>query len=324
MSITRRRFVITAAACGLPLAAGAALPEPQVWTGPILGAVGTLKLHHPDAAAAREIIGRAVDEARRLEGIFSLYDTASEICRLNREGILVGPSAEMVELIDRAVEISKATNGTFDPTVQPLWRLLAAHFSRADADPAGPGEAAIAAALGHVGLHHLTVGRDRVVLASGAGLTLNGIAQGYVSDRVVALLRRHGVGAALVDMGEPRVFGGNAGGPWRIGIAGPAGPEAIVRTVALDDGAVATSSAAGFRFDADGRLNHIFDPHSGRCGDPGRSVTVRAGDATTADGLSTAFSLMDDAAIAAVAAGFGDIAVLAVDGGGPRLVAGRF
>ena len=34
------------------------------------------------------------------------------------------------------------------------------------------------------------------------GLTLNGIAQGYVTDRVVGILRAEGIDTRLVDMGE--------------------------------------------------------------------------------------------------------------------------
>ena len=96
------------------------------------------------------------------------------------------------------------------------------------------------------------------------GLTLNGIAQGYATDRVVALLRAEGIERSLVDMGESRAVGArDEGVPWRIGIADPDAPERVSETLELVDNAVATSGAYGFRFDPEGRFNHLLDPKSG-------------------------------------------------------------
>jgi thiamine biosynthesis lipoprotein len=66
------------------------------------------------------------------------------------------------------------------------------------------------------------------------------------------------------------------------------------------DRAVSTSGAYGFRFDPQGRFNHLFDPSTGGCAGRYRSVTTVARDATTADALSTAFSLMSEEQIRAV------------------------
>ena len=60
---------------------------------------------------------------------------------------------------------------------------------------------------------------------------------------------------------------------------------------------MATSSAEGFRFDAAGRFSHLLDPRNGRGAALYRSVVVVAPDATTADALSTAFSLLEPEAV---------------------------
>ena len=125
------------------------------------------------------------------------------------------------------------------------------------------------------------------------GLTLNGIAQGYATDRVVALLRAEGIERSLVDMGESRALGArDKGVPWRIGVADPDAPERVSETLELVDNAVATSGAYGFRFDPEGRCNHLLDPKSGGSAGLYKSVTVIASTATAADGLSTAFSFL--------------------------------
>ena len=64
--------------------------------------------------------------------------------------------------------------------------------------------------------------------------------------------------------------------------------------------AVATSAAEGFAFTGDGQSNHLFNPITGHCAAPGRTITVVAPTAAEADALSTAFALMDDAGIATV------------------------
>ncbi len=81
-------------------------------------------------------------------------------------------------------------------TVQPLWDLYAGHFSRPDASPDGPPADAIAEAVARVGHEALEVDPARLRFARpGMGVTLNGIGQGYITDRVVELLRRRRRGA---------------------------------------------------------------------------------------------------------------------------------
>ncbi|MCY1322783.1 FAD:protein FMN transferase [compost metagenome] len=133
-------------------------------------------------------------------------------------------------------------------------------------------------------------------------LTLNGIAQGYVTDRVIALLREAGVSSSLVDMGENRAIGSRADGqPWRIGLADFEDAEDVDTTLDVTDRAVATSSGQGFQFDAKGRFSHILDPRSGAAAQRYARVSVVAPEASTADALSTAFSLLAPDSIDALA-----------------------
>jgi len=78
------------------------------------------------------------------------------------------------------------------------------------------------------------------------------------------------------------------------------------RSISIVNKAVATSGAAGFRFDEQGRFNHLFDPSTGACAYPARNLTVVAATAVTADALSTAFALMDEEGIKSVLARSGD------------------
>ncbi|MEY9184818.1 thiamine biosynthesis lipoprotein [Bradyrhizobium sp. USDA 326] len=298
--LSRRRFIrISAAAAGLGALSVArhvrAEVAPVTWRGTMLGAVATLEIHDEDRRRAERLIALACAEARRLERLFSLYLDASALVALNRTGVLIDPAAEMVELLSASQRYAALTGGVFDVTVQPLWELYAGHFARDDADPAGPSPAAIEAALARIGSSRLSISRDRIVMPKGMTVTLNGIAQGYITDKLVDLLRAHGVAHSLVDMGEARAIGSRPDGkPWDIGIADP---DIVGRTrtvLPIIDRAVSTSGGYGCRFDRQARFNHLFDPRSGGCALRYRSVTTVSRSATAADALSTAFSLMSE------------------------------
>ena len=118
------------------------------WQGSALGAVSKLLLAHSDHAAAGQAIDACRAEVGRLERIFSLYRADSAVPQLNGQGWAVKiPPLELVELLAFAVQVSAATGGAFDVTVQPLWDLYARHFADPAADPAGPSDAALAATL---------------------------------------------------------------------------------------------------------------------------------------------------------------------------------
>ena len=288
--LTRRRAIgLLAAAAGLPLVlrASRATAEVVTWHGRALGAPATLILHHPDRAAAERLLARAALEIARLESIFSLYRADSALSELNRTGGIAAPPPELVAILDDCCRFHARTGGAFDPTVQPLWRLYATHFA-AGGDPAGPPAAALADARACVGLDAVRASRARIAFTRpGMALTLNGIAQGWITDRIVDLMRDAGVTSSLVDMGEIRALGNDDGRPWQVAIAGAG------TVLPLADRAVATSSPDGFHFDAAGRFGHIIDPRTGATPRRYTRVTVTAPAAATADALSTGLMLLD-------------------------------
>lgn len=276
--LNRRRFLSIAAASALIPAAGRAAPL-HVETGIAMGARVTLRLSHRDAPA---IAARAMAEIRRLEAIFSLYQPDAEIVRLNRAGFLPAPSFEMLDCLSIAAAVHRASAGGFDPTVQPLWLAHAAAAGRG----AAPDDAALAEARALTGWARVSLARDAIRLQPGMALTLNGIAQGYVADRVAALLAAEGLGDVLIDTGELRALGGRPeGSAWPVRLAQGG-------SVGLRNRALASSAPLGMTFGGDGRSAHILDPRDGRpVPARWRGITVSAGSAALADALSTAACL---------------------------------
>ncbi|KGJ04365.1 hypothetical protein IT41_10720 [Paracoccus halophilus] len=300
--IRRRRFLtIAAAALGAPLIADPATAgDAAIWHGQAMGAPVRLILNHPDPTRARTILREVATELRRLEAIFTLYRADSELSRLNRSGALVAPSPEMVAALELAGLAHRVTGGRFDPSVQPLWR---AHAAGGDAG-------AIRAARALTGFGRVKVSRDRIAMPAGMQLTLNGIAQGHITDCIATRLRAAGAEHTLVDMGEIRAIGGRtARDPWQVAL--PGGTE-----VGLVDRAIATTEAAGFTFDAAGLLPHLIDPATGAARAAWRRISVIADTAGLADALSTGFSLAPAAAIRSAMARLPGIEILALDSRG--------
>ncbi len=228
-------------------------------------------------------------EIERLENEFSLYRPTSALSRLNRDRRLLGPSLDMRYLLTQAVRFGGLSQGAFDVTVQPLWELYAKHFSRHPDDHSGPPAELVARALRQVDYRRIQIEPDRIMLPSGMAITLNGIAQGYITDRVADLLRARGWHDVLADVGELRGQGAHPDGrPWTAALPRLPDAERGALIVPVSQRAIATSSGAATRFEASGRYHHLFSPASGRSANTYATVTVAAERATLADALSTA------------------------------------
>lgn len=274
--MNRRRFLALSAAALMPMPAHAeTLTE---WQGTGLGAALSLRLTGADPHHARQTFTRVEAEIARIETLASLHRDSS-LTRLNRDGHLAWPSPDLLDLLTLSGIAHTATEGAFDPTVQPLWRALADGTNTEQAR-----------AL--IGWNRVHLSPQEIHLGPGQKLTLNGIAQGWAADRIAALLRAQGFTDALVDMGEIAALGhGPDGSAWPVRIAGADG-SALAAT-RLVNRALATSSPRGTLIA--GRTSHILGPN----GQPPlwQTVSVSAPSAALADALSTAFCLMDEAAI---------------------------
>ena len=259
MILSRRRFLVFAAAT---TALGSlSRAETFEWRGDALGGEARVRLDGP-----RDLVETALAEAAaeidRLESLFSLHRPGSQLSRLNRDGGLDAPARDLVTALERAAAWKSRTEGAFDPAVQPLW-LAAARGARSPHLPAAA--------------PFITPGR--VTLPQGAALTLNGIAQGLIADRVAELLVRRGFASPVIDTGETRLPGPARR---RVGLSHS-------DPLLLADSAVSTSAPGSLRFPSGG--HHILDPRTGAAPEIWRAVTVIAPSAMDADALSTAFAV---------------------------------
>lgn len=243
--------------------------------------MGTYLRITAEGARAPEAMQGCFQDARRLEGVFSLYDETSELSRLNAgAGTRTPVSADLARLLRRAIALSRSTGGTFDVTVGPLVRFW----------QAGGGDAGLDAVRSQVGATHVTLEGVRVALDPGTRLDFDGIAKGYAVDRCVARLRATGVHRALVSLGESSVYAiGTPSGAtaWELPLRGSAGDT--VGVLRLRDVGVSVSAAFGGpgRKGA-ARVAHIIDPRSGRPVTADAVAIVLAPSATDAEAYSKA------------------------------------
>ena len=296
MTVTRRQFVVSGLAAGVIGGAGALIatgdPEPGfVWRGAALGGEARVSLYGPDREAAQSALEAVAREIDRLENIFSLYRPASELSRLNRDGSLGAPSNDLVAVLRAADDWRNRTQGAFDPTVQPLWQAAAA------------GGVVTPELLALAGTP-VEISPERISVQSGASLTLNGIAQGRIADRVTDVLIGHGFTDVVIDAGELRLPGRT-----RRAVGIPAAKTAV----SVAGVAIATSEPKTLVFDAKSFRHHLIDPRTGESPRHWLSISVFAPTAEMADALSTAFAVLPLEAVADLAVTIGDVAVIGAD-----------
>ena len=278
---TRRRALAILAGTTAALAAPAPFRARSdlAWHGSAMGAEATIWFSGVDRISAETAAKLAVAEIERLELALSLFRDDSEINCLNRSGELVSPSGDLRRALALGLSVADLTGGLFDPTVQALWE---AHVDWLTTASGLPPDKIISPVRALVDWRRVSVTDGLIRLGAGQRVTLNGLGQGYITDRVADLLRARGFDHVLVDLGEQRALGPRGdGAAWLI-------ERSDAEPLRLADGALATSEGSGCVLGADGAAHHLFDPRTGRSAHHWRRMTVHHASAAVADAVSTA------------------------------------
>ena len=250
-----------------------------------------------DADALPRIVDEAFDEVDRIDRLMSHYKADSPLSRLNREAAQhpVAVEPELFDFIVEAMRYHRDSDGAFDITVGPLMKA----WGFFQGEGRVPSENELAAARSHVGGVHVVLNRISKTIAfdeSGVELDLGGIAKGYAVDRVVGLLRRRHIAAALISAGGSTIYG--LGAPpgadaWEVMVQDPIDPRKIAFTIELKDRALSVAGSSEKAFEAGGvRYSHIMDPRTGRPVQGMLSVAVLASNGTAGDALDDAFFVL--------------------------------
>ena len=220
-----------------------------------------------------------------LDQSLSIYKPGSLINKFNESPSGVNVDAHLKAVVEKALYVNKATNGSFDITVYPLvdaWGFTIKNI------------------LSCVGSKYLKLnGNFLSKEKTCVKIDVNGIAQGYSVDFIAGKLDQLGIKNYMVEVGgEIKTKGANTINKrdWTIGIEQPndEGFEPYRALLRVNDAAVTTSGSYRKFYDSEGkRITHLINPFTGySIVSDLISVTVIAKDAITADGFDNALMFL--------------------------------
>jgi len=243
--------------------------------------------------------GIAEKEFSRLEKVFNIYDKKSEISKVNlKAGVKpVKVSKDLIDLLELSKQLYTFTDGAFDPSIGRVilfWKKLMKDKTITSL----PKKEEIDRLMKFRGMDNIVIDKDAstvFIKKKGIILDLGGIAKGYMVDKAVQALKKSKIDSALINAGgDLFCLGRFEGRDWKIGIRSPESLSVILKVIDADNSAVATSGDYEQFFKYKGSVySHIINPKTGYpISNPARSVTVSAPNATTADGMATAFFVL--------------------------------
>ena len=255
---------------------------------PVMGTEISLRFYLQDKTKAELAKTAVVAEMHRINATMSPYieDSLLSIINTNAAHHAVKTSAELFNIIDRSLVISKLTAGAFDITFSSLGYL---YDYRLNKKPTAEQLVEKLPLINYQSIQLNPSDHSVYFKQTGIKIDLGGIAKGLAVDNCIALLKSFGVKDALVTAGgDTYVLGDNAGKLWHIGIKHPRAENKMLSILPLADTAVSTSGDYERFFIEDGhRYHHILNPKTGMSVSSVQSVTILTDNSTYADALST-------------------------------------
>lgn len=249
-----------------------------------------------DSATADNYIDLAIDEISRIERLISSWDESSQTSEINRHAGLkpTHVDKELLDLIDRAIAISRLTDGAFDITyasMDAIWKFDGSMTKMPDAE-------SIQKSVSKVGYEHIIIDHyENTVMLELPGMKIGfgAIGKGYAADKARELLEDFGVESGIINAsGDMSTWGTQLNGdPWQVAITNPMDKAKAYALLPVTDRAVVTSGNYEKYVSFNGkRYAHIIDPRTGYPATGILSVTVFAPKAELADALATSVFVM--------------------------------
>lgn len=259
-----------------------------------MGTFVSMTLLHSSKDKAEEAMGLAFIEIERLSGLLSRFDESTAVASLNKEGYLKDIPPEVAEVAAKALTYHKMSGGNFDITVKPVVDLFKETVDKGRKLP--PSDKDLSHALTLVGSDKIRIDHGVIRFTKpGMGITLDGIAKGFIVDKASEMLVKQGVENHLINAGgDIRTVGvKNEEKPWTVAIQDPQKKKNYPDMVKMRDGAIATSGNYEIYFDREKMFHHIIDPKTGLSPELNSSVSVSAATTMEADALSTSVFVMN-------------------------------
>jgi thiamine biosynthesis lipoprotein len=257
----------------------------------LLGSPFEITVVANDTVQANRYEDMAIAEVKRIENLISDWIPTTPLSQINQNAgkQAVKVPLELIELIERAIKISKLTDGAFDISYASMDRIWKFDGSMKEM----PSPEAIKKSVEKVGYENIIIDKEKQTVflkLEGMKLGMGGIGQGYIADKVKAHLIANGCVAGLVNIsGDISTWGKQPNGEqWKVGIKNPMNKNNIFATFPLEDTAVETSGSYEKYVTFNGkRYSHIIDTRTGYPATGLISVSVFAKTTELADALAT-------------------------------------
>jgi len=260
-----------------------------------MGSRCEIRLYAPSEEPAGACVRAAIADVVRLEAKYSRYRDDSVTAAINRvatAGGAIDVDAETATLLDYAATCFEQSDGLFDLTSGILREAWSADRREL------PDSYALQRLLARVGWSKVRWQRPRLAFGvSGMEIDFGGVVKEYAADRAATLCAEAAFRHGLVDLGgDIKIIGPHPDGtPWVVGIQHPRNPEAVMATLDLFQGAIATSGDYERFVEIDGRrYSHILSPRTGLPVRGLAGVSVAAPECVVAGSATTIAMLMED------------------------------
>jgi len=270
--------------------------QPYKRTLKLMGSRFDITVVANDSTEANIHIDTAVAEIIRIEKLISSWDTNSQTSAINKNAGIepVKVDAELFNLIERAIGISKLTDGAFDisyASMDHIWKFDGSMTEM-------PSEEEITASVGKVGFQNILLDKENSTIflkLKRMKIGFGAIGKGYAADKAKSLLIKKGVSSGIINAsGDMNTWGKQPdGSEWKVAITNPLNKDKVFALLPITNGAVVTSGNYEKYVKFNGkRYTHIIDPRTGYPSSGIISVTVFAPKAELADALATSVFVM--------------------------------
>jgi thiamine biosynthesis lipoprotein len=257
----------------------------------MLGSPFEITVVAKDSVEGKQFTDLAINEVKRIENQISDWIPTTQISLVNKNAGIqaVKVDTEVFELVARAIKISEITDGAFDisyASMDKIWKFDGSMTVM-------PTEEAIKKSVAKIGFKNIVMNKeDQTIFLKlpGMKLGLGGIGQGYIADKVKAVLVANGCNSGIVNVsGDINAWGKQINQkPWTVGIINPMNKNKVFATFPLENSSVETSGNYEKYVIFNGiRYSHIIDPRTGYPTQGVVSVSVFAKQTEIADALAT-------------------------------------
>jgi len=275
---------------------GCTAQQPYKRTLKLMGSRFDITVVANDSIQANKYIDTAIAEISRIEKLISSWDANSQTSEINRNAGIkpVKVDKELFDLIERAIGISKLTDGAFDISYASMDRIWKFDGSMTKM----PSEEEIIASVEKVGYQNIVLDKKNSTVflkLEAMKIGFGAIGKGYAADKAKSLLISKGVPSGIINAsGDMNTWGKQPNGnEWKVAITNPMDKNKVFALLPITNGAVVTSGNYEKYVNFNGkRYTHIIDPRTGYPSTGIISVTVFAPKAELADALATSVFVM--------------------------------